>query len=183
MKLQYIYKFIVFTVMLLVLNACDKSPKEAKTSSDDSVASKVELSSSDSASTPSQIKKEYSPYVNRDHPQNVYWGDSHVHTSYSWDAGLVGNTLGPDEAYRFAKGEQVISSTNIPAKLVRPLDWIVVADHAESLGVSVLIERSDPAILASDVGRTTHDLLKAGDEDGAMAHWALNVIFTGIDGT
>ena len=127
------------------------------------------------------VSANYSPYANRDYPQNVYWGDSHVHTAYSWDAGLVGNTLGPDEAYRFAKGEQVLSSTNIPAKLVRPLDWIVVADHAESLGVSVLIERSDPAILASDISKTTHDLLKAGDEDGAMAHWALNVIFTGND--
>ena len=175
MNRHYINRLAVLSTMLLVLNACDKAPEEAKTSSGDSVASKGQLSS------PSQSKKEYSPYVNRDYPQNVYWGDSHVHTSYSWDAGLVGNTLGPDEAYRFAKGEQVISSTNIPAKLVRPLDWIVVADHAESLGVSVLIERSDPAILASDIGKTTHDLLKAGDADGAMAHWALNVIFTGID--
>ena len=175
MNRQYINRVAVLSTMLLVLNACDKAPEEAKTSSGDSVASKGQLSS------PSQSKKEYSPYVNRDYPQNVYWGDSHVHTSYSWDAGLVGNTLGPDEAYRFAKGEQVISSTNIPAKLVRPLDWIVVADHAESLGVSVLIERSDPAILASDIGKTTHDLLKAGDADGAIAHWALNVIFTGID--
>ena len=95
----------------------------------------------------------YSPYVGQSHPDRVYWGDTHVHTSYSWDAGLVGNTLGPDEAYRFAKGQTVRASSGQPVKLVRPLDWLVVADHAESLGVAVLIERSDPAILASEVGR------------------------------
>lgn len=104
----------------------------------------------------------YSPYVGQSYPDRVFWGDSHLHTSYSWDAGLVGNTLGPDEAYRFAKGQRVIASSGQPVKLVRPLDWLVVADHAESLGVAVLIERSDPAILQSDIGRQTHDLYKKG---------------------
>jgi len=126
-----------------------------------------------------QAEKEYSPYVNRDYPQNVYWGDSHLHTSYSWDAGLVGNTLGPDEAYRFAKGEQIISSTKLPVKLVRPLDWLVVADHAESLGVALLIEQSDPAVLATEVGKVTHDYYKKGEIYKAFEHWGLNVIVGG----
>ena len=121
----------------------------------------------------------YSPYVGQSHPDRVYWGDSHLHTSYSWDAGLVGNTLGPDEAYRFAKGQQVIASSGQPVKLVRPLDWLVVADHAESLGVAVLIERSDPAILASEVGRKTHDLYKKGEIYDAFETWGLNVIVKG----
>jgi len=129
----------------------------------------------------SQPKKEYSPYVNRDYPQNVYWGESHLHTSYSWDAGLVGNTLGPDEAYRFAKGEQIKSSTNLPVKLVRPLDWLVVADHAESLGVAVLIEQSDPAILASEVGKVSHDYYKKGEIYKAFENWGLNAIVAGKD--
>ncbi|MEE8339348.1 MAG: DUF3604 domain-containing protein [Xanthomonadales bacterium] len=123
----------------------------------------------------------YSPYVGQSHPNRVFWGDTHVHTSYSWDAGLVGNTLGPDEAYRFAKGQQVIASSGQPAKLVRPLDWLVVADHAESLGVAVLIERSDPAILKSDIGRQTHDLYKKGDIFGAFQNWGFNVIIGGND--
>ncbi len=121
----------------------------------------------------------YSPFVGDDYPNRVYWGDSHLHTSYSWDAGLVGNTLGPEDAYRFAKGEQIRASSGQRAKLVRPLDWLVVADHAESLGVAVLIERSDPAILASDVGRKTHDLYKRGDIYGAFETWGLNVIVGG----
>ncbi|MDX2425409.1 MAG: hypothetical protein QNK15_04065, partial [Cycloclasticus sp.] len=68
MNRRYINRATVITAMLLTLNACDKTPEEAKISSDDSVASKVELSSSNSAGTPSQSKKEYSPYVNRDYP-------------------------------------------------------------------------------------------------------------------
>ncbi|MEH6581460.1 MAG: DUF3604 domain-containing protein [Halioglobus sp.] len=122
---------------------------------------------------------EYSPYVDQTHPNRVYWGDSHLHTSYSWDAGLVGNTLSPDAAYRFAKGQQVTASSGQDVKLVRPLDWLVVADHAESLGVAVLIERSDPAILESEVGRKTHDLYKKGDIYDAFETWGLNVIVGG----
>ncbi len=125
--------------------------------------------------------RDYSPFVHADYPKRVLWGDSHVHTSYSWDAGLVGCTLGPDEAYRFAKGERLIASAGQPVKLVRPLDWLVVADHAESLGVAVLIERSDPAILASEIGRQTHDFYKEGDIYGAYETWGLNVIVKGED--
>ena len=124
-------------------------------------------------------KKIYSPFVNSAFPNRVLWGDSHLHTSYSWDAGLVGNTLGPDEAYRFAKGKRVIASSGQPVKLVRPLDWLVVADHAESLGVAGLIDRSDPAILKNEVGKKTHDLYKKGEIHKAFETWGLNVIVKG----
>jgi hypothetical protein len=50
------------------------------------------------------------------------------------DAALFGNTLGLDEAWRFARGEQVKSSTGIPAKLSRPLDWMAIADHSDQMG-------------------------------------------------
>lgn len=123
----------------------------------------------------------YSPFVNFEAPDRVFWGESHLHSSYSWDAGLVGNTLGADDAYRFAKGEQVLASSGQPARLVRPLDWLVVADHAESLGVAVLIERSDPAILSSEVGRVTHDLYKEGKIHEAFESWGLNVIVASND--
>jgi len=46
----------------------------------------------------------YSPYAERDFPDKVLFGDTHLHTSYSFDAGAFGNRLGIDEAYRFARG-------------------------------------------------------------------------------
>ena len=64
----------------------------------------------------------YSPYVERAYPSNVYWGDTHVHTSFSsHDANIGGkNRASPEIAYRFARGEEVVSSTGRPVKLARP---------------------------------------------------------------
>jgi hypothetical protein len=76
----------------------------------------------------------YSPYAGRDFPSRVFWGDTHLHTSYSMDAGAFGARLGPRDAYRFAKGEEVISSTGQHVKLARPLDFLVVADHSDNMG-------------------------------------------------
>jgi Protein of unknown function (DUF3604) len=52
----------------------------------------------------SQPAASYSPYVDEYFPQNVYFGDTHLHSSWSTDAGMAGATLGPDEAYRFSRG-------------------------------------------------------------------------------
>lgn len=127
---------------------------------------------------PGQIRapqKEYSPYLNHNYPDRVYWGDSHVHTSYSTDAGLFGNRLGPDAAYRFAKGEIITSSMGVRARLLRPLDWLVVADHAENLGLAPMIEESNPELLSSEWGRKIHDVVKAGDLGGAYAMWGAGI--------
>ncbi len=124
---------------------------------------------------------EYSPFVGQEFPNRVFWGDSHLHTSYSWDAGLVGGRVGPEEAYRFARGEEVTASHGVRAKLVRPLDWLVVADHAESLGVAQMLERADPKLLATEVGRTTHEFYQAGEIYKAFENWGFNVIVGGKD--
>ena len=69
------------------------------------------------APPPGEIdKSKYSPYPEETFPNRVYFGDTHLHTSYSADAGMIGNTLGPEEAYRFARGEAVTSSTGLPAR-------------------------------------------------------------------
>ena len=115
---------------------------------------------------------EYSPYLNYNYPDRVFFGDTHLHTSYSTDAGMFGNTLGPEEAYRFAKGETVTASTGLRARLLRPLDWLVVADHAENIGLAPMIAESDANILKSDWGRKVHDLVKAGKLGDAYAMWA-----------
>ncbi len=107
-------------------------------------------------------KKEYCPYLHHNYPDRVFWGDTHLHTSYSWDAGMAGNTLGPDGAYRFAKGEVVTSSIGVRTRLLRPLDFLVVTDHAESLGLSPMISESNSELLKSEWGRKVHDLVKGG---------------------
>jgi hypothetical protein len=114
---------------------------------------------------------EYSPYLDDDFPNQVFFGDTHLHTSYSADAGFIGTTLGPEEAYRFALGEEVTSSTGVRAKLQRPLDFLVVADHAENMGLAPLAIEGDPAILATDFGLEIHKLLKAGKGAEAFDRW------------
>ena len=96
-------------------------------------------------------EKEYSPYLDIGYPQRVFWGDTHVHTSFSTDAGMLGNRLGPDDAYRFARGETVVSSTGVRASLQRPLDFLVVADHSENLGLAPMIAERNPDLLKTEL--------------------------------
>ncbi|MHA3979431.1 DUF3604 domain-containing protein [Halovulum sp. GXIMD14794] len=114
---------------------------------------------------------QYSPFLDQSYPSRVFWGDTHLHTSYSTDAGMVGNTLGPDEAFKFARGEKVRASIGQYAQLVRPLDFLVVADHAENLGLAPMIAESNPALLASAWGRNVHDLVKSGNPLAAYVEW------------
>jgi hypothetical protein len=98
-------------------------------------------------------KPNYSPFVGRFGATRVFWGDTHLHTSNSPDAGFSGNTLGPEMAYRFARGEEVTSSTGQRVQLVRPLDFLVVSDHAEYYGLPVLLKNRDPVLLSDPVGK------------------------------
>jgi len=79
-------------------------------------------------------KRAYSPYAGRNFPTRPLFGDTHLHTMFSFDAGAFGTRLGPSDAYRFAKGEEVVASSGQPAKLSRPLDFLVVADHVRRCG-------------------------------------------------
>ncbi|WP_170755419.1 DUF3604 domain-containing protein [Ruegeria lacuscaerulensis] len=108
-------------------------------------------------------KQHYSPFVDQAFPNRVFWGDTHLHTSFSADAGMIGNVLGPDEAFQFARGEKVRATMGEFAQLVRPLDFLVVADHAENLGLAPMISESDQQLLRSKWGRQVHDLVKGGD--------------------
>ncbi len=112
-------------------------------------------------------EREYSQYPGQDFPNQILFGDTHLHTSYSVDAGMIGNTLGPDEAYRYAKGETVTSSMGVKTQLIRPLDWLVISDHAEALGVAPMIARSDPIILEDPLGQELHALVMQGTADAA----------------
>lgn len=84
---------------------------------------------------------------------------------------MIGGTLGPDVAYRVSRGEVVTSHLGWKVKLIRPLDFVVVADHAENLGLADFIRRSDPIILANETGKKWHDLVKAGKGYDAFIEW------------
>ena len=116
-------------------------------------------------------KPEYSPYVDDYYPNQVYFGDIHLHSDWSTDAGMVGATLGPDEAYRASRGERVTAHSGYEFKLIRPLDFVVLSDHAENLGIADFIRRSDPLILANETGKRWHDLSKAGRGYEAFLEW------------
>lgn len=106
--------------------------------------------------------EEYSPYVKQSHPVNVYWGDTHLHTSLSIDSNWgMNKNLTPDFAYRFARGETIKSTTGGKVKLRRPLDFLVVADHAYNMGVPTRIEQSDPILLETERGRNLDKIFKS----------------------
>lgn len=117
--------------------------------------------------------KAYSPYAKRSFPSNVYWGETHVHTGLSLDAGLFGNTTGPDTAYRLARGEEVITSSGQPLKLSRPLDFLVVADHSDLMGIATDIQNGAPNILADPKGKEWAEGFAQGGEAAGKAAFDL----------
>ncbi|MDH5177666.1 MAG: DUF3604 domain-containing protein [Gammaproteobacteria bacterium] len=115
----------------------------------------------------------YSPYAGRKYPMRPYFGDTHLHTAASFDAGTFGARLGPRDAYRFARGEQVVSSSKQPVKLSRPLDFLVVADHSDNMGFFPDFLAGKPELLADPQGRKWYDMMMGGRGSEA----ALEIIF------
>ena len=93
-------------------------------------------------------QKHYSPYAGRNFPTQVFWGDTHLHTGMSMDAGAFGARLTPEDAHRFARGEELTSSTGLRVKLSRPLDFLVVADHSDNMGFFPRLYAGDTKMLA-----------------------------------
>ena len=118
--------------------------------------------------TSAMTRKEYSPYVGREFPTRVLWGDTHLHTMVSVDAGTMCR-LGQEDAFRFARGEEVLTTNGLRARLSRPLDFIVVTDHAEMYGLMPQLLKGDPEILATEKGKRWYDMLSGGDGDQAFA--------------
>jgi hypothetical protein len=108
----------------------------------------------------------YSPYAGRNFPTFPLWGDTHLHTGNSFDAGAFGARLTPADAYRFARGDEVVASTGTPVKLSRPLDWLVVSDHSDNVGFFTDLFAGEPSILSDPQGREWYDRIKAGDGPG-----------------
>jgi hypothetical protein len=107
-------------------------------------------------------QEHFSPYAGRDFADGVYWGDTHLHTGMSMDAGAFGARLLPEDAYRFARGEELTSSTGLQVRLSRPLDFLVVADHSDNMGFFPRLFAGEPEMLADPTGRKWYDLIQSG---------------------
>ena len=123
-------------------------------------------------------QQHYSPYAGRNYPTRVFWGDTHLHTAMSMDAGAFGARLNPADAYRFARGEELTSSTGLQAKLSRPLDFLVVADHSDHMGFFPRLFAGEPSMLADPTGRRWYDMVQEGGRKGVEAAVEIIVAFS-----
>jgi len=114
-------------------------------------------------------KRGYSPYADRGFPTRVLWGDTHLHTANSPEAFAFGNRLTPEEAYRFALGQTVTSSTGQRVQLSRPLDFLVVADHGVAMGVVMEVYKGNPNLMRDPELKRWHDMMNASPEEGVEA--------------
>jgi hypothetical protein len=125
-----------------------------------------------------EARKTFSPYAGKGaaevvpdpatpppHPMRAYFGDTHNHTANSGDAFMGGDRLSPEEAYRFARGEEVVSSTGIPVRLSRPLDFLVIADHAEGLGIMYQVYDSNQTLMQDSILARWNKTLKHGSAE------------------
>jgi hypothetical protein len=124
----------------------------------------------------------YSPYAGRNFPDKVLWGDTHLHTSLSLDARAFGVTLGPEEAYRLARGEEITASHGERVKLSRPLDWLVVTDHSDAMGAMNEILAGNPDLMKEPLLRDWHDRIIQGGDTALAATMEVIETFAGVSG-
>src|SRR5215203_7341830 len=111
----------------------------------------------------------YSPYAGRNYPERPYFGDEHVHTAWSVDAGGTGTTLGPEEATSFARGDEVVSTSGQPVRLGQPLDWVAITDHSDGMGAIAEIKAGTAEAMADPTIKRWHDMFAAGPIEAKKA--------------
>ncbi len=152
---------IAISISLFILNGCDQS------------SDKTDYSDNNQEPNKNESAVEYNPL------NDVYWGDTHLHTDLSMDAGAFGNRIGMDEAYRFALGEEVTSSTGLKAKLSRPLDFLVIADHSDGMGIFPGLMAEEEFIMKTPEGKRWKKLL----DEGKATECAIDMITNFSQGT
>ena len=113
--------------------------------------------------------KAYSPYAKRSFPERPLWGDSHLHTSLSMDAGGFGNRVGLRGAYRLARGEEIMASSGQPIRLSRPLDWLAITDHSDGMGFINDILAFSPMVTKYEQGARWAKGFSAGGQEAIEA--------------
>jgi hypothetical protein len=102
-------------------------------------------------------------------PERAYFGDTHVHSGWSADAGQDGAVTSPEDAFRFAQGEEVTSNTGQKVKLERPMDWMVITDHSDGMGTINEIQAGNPDMISDPFLKRMYEAMKSGDEDANRA--------------
>ena len=128
MKKTCIRTVLAATIAAISSHAAAAPQEAGRITADDLMASKK-----------SSETRVYSPYADRDYPDQVLFGETHFHTNLSFDAGLIGTSLTVHDGYRVARGEKVISNTGQPVQLIRPLDFLAITDHSELMGLAPAI--------------------------------------------
>ncbi|MEZ5461334.1 DUF3604 domain-containing protein [Dokdonella sp.] len=167
MKRSILTAMITTTLVALVLAACSR-PESPPANSEAANPAPAEVSPKARPATGSVPA----------YPTHVYFGDTHLHTALSMDAGASGTQLMPADAYRFARGEAVTSATGQKAQLSRPLDFLVVSDHSDQMGLITDLKAGKPELLANPVARGWYDLMQEGKQQEA----ALEIITTFAQG-
>ncbi len=116
-------------------------------------------------STAAAVVAESPAAVEVTYPTRAFFGDTHVHTGWSADAGLDGAVTSPEDAFRMARGEEVKSNTGQMAKLRRPLDWMVITDHSDGMGTINEIRAGNPEMLADPTIKRWSEAMNSGDEE------------------
>ncbi len=150
MKSKVLSVLIVATIGVMALSGCSKQEPPV-----------AAVPPASPAAPPGPAATQY--------PENVYWGDTHVHTGWSADAGLDGAVTSPEDAFRFARGDEVKSNTGQMAKLKRPLDWMVITDHSDGMGTINEIRAGNPEMIADPFLKRMYEAMSGTDEAKSAA--------------
>ncbi len=104
-----------------------------------------------------------------EYPERPLWGDTHLHTDNSIDAFGFGTRLGPEAALQFASGVEVTATSGMTAKLDRPLDFLVIADHSDGLGATRRIYDAPRLLIRDPVLRKWHDMMHKSPQQSTLA--------------
>ena len=130
--------------------------------------------SSQELTSESNSENEQVTNASESYPTQVFFGDTHLHTDLSMDAGAFGNRIGMDEAYQFARGDEVTSSTGIKTKLSKPLDFLVIADHSDGMGFFPDLMKGKEYVMKYEESVKWKKMIDDGDGGGA----AIDIIKT-----
>lgn len=153
MKTKYIAVMISLNLSLLALSGCKP----------EAPATQTPAATADASATPVESAAEPA------YPTRAYFGDTHVHTGWSADAGLDGAITSPEDAFRFARGEEVKSNTGQMAKLKRPLDWMVITDHSDGMGTINEIRAGNPEMISDPFLKRMYEAMSSNDEKKAAS--------------